>query len=140
MHSLTKLLLAVFLLSLLLASWTVDAAPFPRGRGRKHGYNGPSVLGGSTYRLQQFRNKKYKRTANSGTVALAKTYQKFNVLLPNSLANAIAGIVARLEGKGDIPFSNSTVRAGVMMGEHFYFIIILSFQTYMFYRHCRCNP
>jgi hypothetical protein len=116
MHSPTKLLFAALLLSLFLTSWTVDAAPSRRGRGRKLGYNGPRVLGGSTYRLRQFRNKKYKRTANSGTVALAKTYQKFNVPLPDSLANAIAGIVARLEGTGEIPLSNSTVTAGVMMG------------------------
>jgi hypothetical protein len=100
MHTFIRLFTALSL-TLSLASWGVDAAP--SRRISKHGHKGPRVLGGSTFRLHQHRNPKYKRTKNSGTVELAKTYKKFNVLLPDELANAIAGIVGRLQGTPDSP-------------------------------------
>lgn len=135
MHTFVKLLFTALLLSLFLNSWTVDAAP--SRRGRKHGHGGTRVFGGSTHRLRQFRNKKYKRTANSGTVALAKTYKKFNVLLPDELANAIAGIVVRLNnkttatGNGTTAAGNGTIAAGngtavgVDLGEYSCFLSFL---------------
>lgn len=101
MHTFIKLLSAV-LLVLSLTAWGVDAAPKHKSKFSKH-RAGPLVLGGSTFKINQHHNPNYKRTANSGTVELAKTYKKFNVLFPDQLANAIAGIVGRLQGTNGVP-------------------------------------
>lgn len=90
------------LLVLSLTAWSVDASPrFKTKKFTKHYRTGPLVLGGSTFKVNQRYNPNYKRTANSGTVELAKTYKKYNVLFPDQLANAIAGIVGRLQGTGN---------------------------------------
>lgn len=113
MHTFIKLLSAV-LLVLSLTAWGVDAAPKHKSKFSKHHRTGPLVLGGSTFKINQHHNPNYKRTANSGPVELAKTYKKFNVLFPDQLANAIAGIVGRLQGTDGIsaPVNTSTVNFG----------------------------
>ena len=113
MHTFIKLLSAV-LLVLSLTAWGVDAAPRHKSKFSKHYRNGPLVLGGSTFRINQLHNANYKRTANSGPVELAKTYKKFNILFPDQLANAIAGIVGRLQGTDGVsaPVNTSTVNFG----------------------------
>lgn len=100
MHTFIKSFWAVLLI-LSLTAWGVDASPRFKTKFTKHHRNGPLVLGGSTFKVNQRHNPNYKRTANSGTVELAKTYKKFNVLFPDQVANAIAGIVARLQGTGN---------------------------------------
>ncbi|KFX87380.1 hypothetical protein V495_01496 [Pseudogymnoascus sp. VKM F-4514 (FW-929)] len=103
MHTFIKLISAV-LLVLSLTAWGVDASPRRhKGKFTKHYRTGPSVLGGSTFKVNQHHNPNYKRTANSGPVELAKTYKKFNVLFPDQLSNAIAGIVGRLQGTDGVP-------------------------------------
>ncbi|OBT56402.1 hypothetical protein VE04_03360 [Pseudogymnoascus sp. 24MN13] len=115
MHTFIKLLSAV-LLVLSLTAWGVDASPRHKSKFSKHYRKGPLVLGGSTFKINQHHNPKYKRTANSGTVELAKTYKKFNVLFPDQLANAIAGIVGRLQGTDGVsaPLNVSNVNFGTV--------------------------
>ncbi|OBT42007.1 hypothetical protein VE00_06655 [Pseudogymnoascus sp. WSF 3629] len=115
MHTFIKLLSAV-LLVLSLTAWGVDASPRHKTKFSKHYRKGPSVLGGSTFKIKQHHNANYKRTANSGTVELAKTYKKFNVLFPDQLANAIAGIVGRLQGTDGVsaPLNASNVNFGTV--------------------------
>lgn len=103
MHTFIKLISAV-LLVLSLTAWGVDASPRRhKAKFTKHYRTGPSVLGGSTFKVHQHHNPNYKRTANSGPVELAKTYKKYNVLFPDQLSNAIAGIVGRLQGTDGVP-------------------------------------
>lgn len=113
MHTFIKLLSAV-LLVLSLTAWGVDASPRHKTKFNKHYRTGPLVLGGSTFKINQHFNPNYKRTANSGPVELAKTYKKFNVLFPDQVANAIAGIVGRLQGTDNVtvPFNASDVNFG----------------------------
>ena len=119
MHSFIKLITA-FLLALSVISWGVDAAPSRSRKFHRHGRKRPVVLGGYTFKLHQHRNSKYKRTKYSGVVELANTYKKFNVLLPDSLANAIAGIVSQLEGTEDSPAKPLTASDVNFGGQRFH--------------------
>ncbi|KFY23994.1 hypothetical protein V493_05494 [Pseudogymnoascus sp. VKM F-4281 (FW-2241)] len=115
MHTFIKFLSAV-LLVLSLTAWGADASPRHKAKFNKHHRKGPIVLGGSTFKINQLHNPNYHRTANSGPVELANTYKKFNVLFPDQVATAIAGIVGRLQGTDDapVPMNASDVNFGTV--------------------------
>lgn len=89
MHSFTTITAAAA--SLLFTASFVSTAPVASLRDV---LDDIIVLGGSTYRLGQVYNPGYKGIATTGTAAYAKALTKYNVALPDDLANAIAGIVA----------------------------------------------
>jgi uncharacterized membrane protein YedE/YeeE len=104
MHTASNVFAAALAASVIFSSAFVEAAP--RGRDGDHDVR---VLGGETYRLRQWHNEKYKRDANTGPLKLAKTYNKFNAPLPDSLANAIAGIIAGMGINSNAGNTSTTV-------------------------------
>jgi len=81
MHSLSSL--AATATSLIFAACLVSAAPV------LDILEGPTVLGGDTFKIIQVQNPGYTGFVTSGPAAMAKALSKYNVSLTSGLASAV---------------------------------------------------